>query len=538
MFQHAKVSSIFSFLYRSCLLLLDLEARRLALDTANHLLRRVLGDDLVVVQHLELLGGVTAHEVHDGLGATGVLVEPVAEVHDNALDDDPQVLLGVVLGDLLHGELLLGDGEALGIVGLGSRGGGAGTSGGSGLLGDGAGTGDTAVGPLNGQLAGSRGVEVQRDLAKTLGSAGLALESLLEEEVAGRVTSNTAVDDTAQQRGATETVGTVDTTSQLTAGEETLEGLLLLVEDLGLVVDLDTTHGEVENGLHQSDVVGVVDVKGQVVEELLAPGVLLLAVGDGVVGLEGLLEVVGLAANLLGELLAGHLLHETTARVVAGVEVKDVGGLGVEDEADGELVLVLLLPHHTGDIVTVAELVAESVTVGVEQQTTLTTESLSGKELPLGAGVLGVDQTSRVNLDLVHVNAVTANLHDHLLTVTSGVGAVGGSQAEGVGAVLLQERGVAEVGSITTGGQNDGAVDREILAVVLVGNTGDLVAILVQAGNAGLLDDGDTLRLGLGELLQTLHERIGNGHTGELGIVATVRTGLGVTTARTVSIQY
>lgn len=54
----------------------------------------------------------------------------------------------------------------------------------------------------------------------------------------------------------------MDTTSQLTTGEETLERLLLLVEDLGLVVDLDTTHGEVEDGLHESDVEVVVDVDG------------------------------------------------------------------------------------------------------------------------------------------------------------------------------------------------------------------------------------------------------------------------------------
>lgn len=157
----------------------------------------------------------------------------------------------------------------------------------------------------------------------------------------------------------------MDTTSQLTTGEETLERLLLLVEDLGLVVDLDTTHGEVEDGLHESDVEVVVDVDGQVVEELLAPGVLLLAVGNSVVGLECLLEVLRSAANLLGELLTSDLLHEATARVVASVEVQDVGGLGVENEADGELALVLLLPHHAGDVITVAELVAESVTVAV-----------------------------------------------------------------------------------------------------------------------------------------------------------------------------
>lgn len=511
---------------------LQLEAGGLALDAANDLLGSVLGNDLVVVKHLKLLGGVTAHEVHDGLGTTGVLVEPVGEVHDDTLDNNPQVALGVVLGNLVHGVLLLGDGELLG-GGLGGRGSGGSSAGSrsasSGNLG--LARRGTAVGPLDSQLAGRRGVEVQGDLAQTGSTRSLALESLLEEVAAGSVTGNTAVDNTAQQRRATKTVGTVDTTSQLTAGKETLEGLLLLVEDLGLVVDLDTTHGEVEDGLHDGDVEGVVDVEGHVVEESLAPGVLLLALGNGVVLGEGALEVLGGAANLLGELLAGHLLHEATAGVVAGVEVEDVGGLGVEDEADGELALVLLLPHHARDVVTVSELVAEAVTIGVEQETTLTTESLGSEELPLGAGVLGVDKTGRVDLDLVHVDAVAANGHDHLLAVTSGVGAVGSGEAKGVGAVLLEQGGVAKVGGVTTGGEDDGAVDALGLAVVLIGDASDLVALLVEAGDAGLLDDLDAVGLGLGELLEALHQSVGDGHTRELGIVATVGSGLGVATA-------
>lgn len=357
---------------------------------------------------------------------------------------------------------------------------------------------------------------------------------MLEEVVAGRVTGNTAVDDTAEERRTTQSVGTVDTASQLTTSIETVEGLLLLVQDLGLVVDLDTTHGEVENRLHDGDVEVVINVEGHVVEVLLAPGVLGLAVGDGVVGLEALLEVLGGAANLLGELLAGHLLHETSAGVVASVEVKDLGGLGVEDKADGELALVLLLPHHAGDVITVTEVIAESLAIGVEEDTTLTTESLGGKELPLGSRVLGVDETGGMNLDLVHVDAITANGHDHLLTVTSGMGAVGGGKAVGIGTVLLEERSLGEIGSVTTGGQDDGALEGGGLAIVLVVDTSDGVAILVQAGDAGLLDNLDSVGLILGELLEALHEGVGDGHAGELGIVASVGSGLGVTTMKMV----
>jgi len=49
-----------------------------------------------------------------------VLVEPVGHVEDDALDSDPEVILLVVLGDLLHAVLLLGDLE-VGRVGLGLR---------------------------------------------------------------------------------------------------------------------------------------------------------------------------------------------------------------------------------------------------------------------------------------------------------------------------------------------------------------------------------------------------------------------------------
>lgn len=465
-----------------------------------------------------------------------MLVQPVGHVQDNALDDDPQVVLLVVLGNLLHGELLLGDLEAGHGVGLGrgvlARGGGSGSGGSARGSSDGgqATTGSGTV-PLNGDLAGGGGVNVQGDLAETLlGTGGAVGDELLEEVLRGRVTGDTAVDDTAQQGGTTETVGTVDTTSQLTASVQTVEGLLLAVQDLGVLVDLDTTHGEVENGLHESDVEFIVKGEGQVVEELLVPGILLLAIGNEVVLIKGLLEGSLAAANLGNELLAGHLLHKTTARVVAGVEVQHLGGLAVQHQADGPLALLLLLPHLAGHVVTVAQLVGEALAVRVEQETTLTTEGLGSEELELGSGVLGVDQTSGVDLDLVHVDAVGTNLHEHLLTVTGGVGAVGGGQTVGIGTVLLQEGGVAEVSGVTTGGQNDDTVGRLGLTVESVGNTGHVVTGLVDSGNVGLLDDLNTGGLGLGDLLEALHESVGDGHTGELGIVATVGAGVGVAT--------
>lgn len=173
---------------------LKLEGDLLSLDAANNLARGVLGDDLVVVQHGKLLGGITAHEVQDGVDTAGVLLNPVGQVQDNSLDDNPQVFPGVVLGNLLHGVLSLRDRESLGLGSLLGSGSGR-------LVGNlsGSRAGNTAVGPLDGQLTGSRGVEVQGNLAQTLSGARGALEGVLEEVVAGTVTGDTAVDDTAKQ---------------------------------------------------------------------------------------------------------------------------------------------------------------------------------------------------------------------------------------------------------------------------------------------------------------------------------------------------
>lgn len=172
---------------------LELEGDLLSLDAANDLAGGVLGDDLVVVQHGKLLGGITAHEVQDGVDTAGVLLDPVGQVQDNTLDDNPQVFPCVVLGNLLQGVLSLRDRESLG---LGSLLGGSGR-----LVGNlsRSRAGNTTVGPLDGQLTGSRGIEVQGDLAQTLSGARGALQGMLEEVVAGTVTGNTAVDDTAEQ---------------------------------------------------------------------------------------------------------------------------------------------------------------------------------------------------------------------------------------------------------------------------------------------------------------------------------------------------
>jgi hypothetical protein len=187
---------------------LDLERWRLALNTSNNLTGSILGDDFIIVQHLKLLSCISTHEVHESLRSTWVLVQPVGDVHDDTLDHYPQVFLGVVLGDLLHGVLLLGHLELgwfgwladLSWVGGISR---AAlhhwTSGGLRLLGLLIACASLVLAvPLDGDFPGLRGVDVQGDLAKTRGGAEVALEGVLEEVAAGGVTGDTSVDNTAE----------------------------------------------------------------------------------------------------------------------------------------------------------------------------------------------------------------------------------------------------------------------------------------------------------------------------------------------------
>src|ERR1700722_12071707 len=109
----------------------------------------------------------------------------------------------------------------------------------------------------------------------------------------------------------------MDTTSNLATSIETIEWLVLAIKHLRLVVDLHSTHSEVENGLHYSHVERVIDVHWPVMEIFLGMlgirRIFLLALCDCVIGLEGFVQSLFTAANLLGELFSGHLLHETTA---------------------------------------------------------------------------------------------------------------------------------------------------------------------------------------------------------------------------------
>lgn len=233
-------------------------------------------------------------------------------------------------------------------------------------------------------------------------------------------------------------------------------------------------------------------------------------------------------AKLLGNLGTGlEVLHETTALVVQAVPLDFAAGSAVEDQADG----ATSLPDLARDVVTVTELIAEALAAVVDEDTTDTTESLGSQELDLGVGLLGVDETSRVHLDLLHVNGVGAKGEGHLDTVTSRVVTVGGGKVVDVRAVLLEERVRGEVGSVTASGEDDRAVFLVGLAAHLELATNDLLAVGggEKTGDAGLLEDAHVGGLALGEVLEHLHQSVGDGHAREL-LSTTVGTGLGVAT--------
>ena len=96
------------------------------------------------------------------------------------------------------------------------------------------------------------------------------LEGLLDV-----VGASTAKDDDVQERVGTKTVSTVDTTRNLTSGEQSENGLVSRSEYARLRVDLETAHGVVEDRGHDCDVEVVIHAEVGVLEELLAEGFLL-----------------------------------------------------------------------------------------------------------------------------------------------------------------------------------------------------------------------------------------------------------------------
>ena len=126
----------------------------------------------------------------------------------------------------------------------------------------------------------------------------------------------------------------MDTTSNLTSGEKSGNGFAISTKDTGLGVNLETTHGVVENRGHEGNVEDVVHLPLSGLEELFAEWAF-LGLDDVVVILEGLFELSGSDSHVLGEsstILVS--LHKTTTNVVLAVPLNLLGSFTVEDESD------------------------------------------------------------------------------------------------------------------------------------------------------------------------------------------------------------
>merc|ERR1719424_1165394 len=233
-------------------------------------------------------------------------------------------------------------------------------------------------------------------------------------------TGHSAKDDTIQQGVATETIVTMNATHGLASSIEAGDHLLFRGLDLCIWVHPKAAHAIVYHWSNDSHMELVVDVHGQVMEELLAPNIVRLATAVGLIwAILRVFLLLGSNCVVVAECFPDGLhvlvvLHEATALVVLAVPVDFLGGLAIEaqDEAGGvALSEAFVLPHHACDVVAAAQLVAKSVAVHVEEQTTNTAEGLCSQKFHFGICLIWMHQASRMHLDPLKVNSVRTDCH-------------------------------------------------------------------------------------------------------------------------------
>mmetsp|Transcript_108864 Transcript_108864/g.152211 ORF Transcript_108864/g.152211 Transcript_108864/m.152211 type:complete len:254 (-) Transcript_108864:19-780(-) len=201
-----------------------------------------------------------------------------------------------------------------------------------------------------------------------------------------------------------------------------------------------------------------------------------------------------------------------------------IGSSLVQDQSERRIGL----PHLTSDIVTAAQLIAETLTVGVDHQATNATQSLCSQELNLGLWIIWLNQACGVDLHPFQVNATSTNGLTHLDSITSGMVAVGGRQVQKIWPVFGQQGIISEVGAKAASGQNHWAFLSEILALLLVDNAAHATCLCEQLLDLCLVDDSCQVAA-LGDLFNHLDESICDGHSGET-LLATMSAGSGMST--------
>mmetsp|Transcript_32509 Transcript_32509/g.78110 ORF Transcript_32509/g.78110 Transcript_32509/m.78110 type:complete len:306 (+) Transcript_32509:302-1219(+) len=179
------------------------------------------------------------------------------------------------------------------------------------------------------------------------------------------------------------------------------------------------------------------------------------------------------------------VLHDTTASVVLAVPNDFIGRSLVQAKAERGLVL----PHLAGDIIAPTQLVGESVALGVQQQTTDSSQGLGGEELDLGVLVPNFHEAGGVHLHPLQVDSGSPNIRAHLDSIPGAVLTVGGGQVEQVGPVLAEQGVLLEVSAEPAGAEDHRAHLLQHLVILLVLHTGHGTTSSDQLEGLGLGDD-------------------------------------------------
>ena len=220
--------------------------------------------------------------------------------------------------------------------------------------------------------------------------------------VAGSSTGNAAKDGEVSNSVAAQTVCTVDAASHLTCCEQAGDDLALLVQHLGVGVDLQAAHGVMDTGGDLHSVVGS-GVQG-VGEAGAAEVGVILGLNVAVPLLHGLCEGSGIDAHSLAQLLVG---SAGDGVALLDVALNDAGSIDHGLIDDQPAVAAGLSDLSGRDDVTGADLVDEALAFLVDEDSAVAAQAL-------GDEGSGVGLNGGVDLDLVHVHGSSADGLSHL----------------------------------------------------------------------------------------------------------------------------
>merc|ERR1719326_339937 len=203
-------------------------------------------------------------------------------------------------------------------------------------------------------------------------------------------------------------------------------------------------------------------------------------------------------------------LHDTTTSVVLAMpDDLFLGGL-VEAEAEWSFIL----PHFSCHIVTSTKLIGEPLTVGIEDQTAHTSESLCSKELDLSICVVYFDESCWMDLHPFQIDGLCANCLTHLDAVASAMFAIGSGQVKQIGAVLCQQGAICEISAEATAAKDHRAVFLKLCSGLLIFNA-DAVAFVHQDSRSLCLCDDPSQVCSFCDLFHGLDQCVRDGHSRE-----------------------